>query len=179
MFKVKLFAFIALLLIAISVPVVTMKYSGAIFNGSTNSPSNAFTTGTLLIDTDHSVSSFIGLNNMIPGDSVTKTLQVKNTGTVGFNYTIATAAESATPSLLWVDQVNGLQIKVTGKNGVYYSGSISGLINKSSTLALATNTIENLSFQIALPETADNNFQGLAENIKFTFNATQIPGSNK
>jgi spore coat-associated protein N len=179
MFKVKFLAFIALLLIAISVPVVTMKYSGALFNGSTNSPSNTFTSGTLLIDTDHPVSNFIGLNNIIPGDSTTKTLQIKNIGTVGFNYTIAAAVESTTPSLLWVDQINGLQIKVTGKNGVYYNGPISGLINKPSTLVLTTNINENLNFEISLPETADNNFQGLGENVKFTFIATQIPGSNK
>lgn len=177
--KIKSLMFIFLLMLAISVPIATAKYSGALFNASTNNPGNSFNTGTLSVDTDHPASSFIGLNNMVPGDAVSKTLIVKNTGSADFTYSITASSENKTPSLLWTDSNNGLQVTVTGSKGVYYTGPISNLINKLSSLTLLGQNQEILTIRISLPTTADNNFQGLGENIKFTINANQLPGSDR
>lgn len=181
--KNRFYIFILLLIIAISVPIATAKYSGALFSASTSNPNNSFNSGTLLVDTDHPASSFIGLNNMVPGDSISKSLIVKNTGSNDFIYSISAISENQNPSLLWTDSKDGLQITITGSKGIYYSGPINNLINKLSTLTLQANdgktNQETLTIRITLPSTADNDFQGLSEKIKFTINANQLPGSNK
>ncbi|SFL74467.1 Camelysin metallo-endopeptidase [Paenibacillus sp. 1_12] len=148
--------------------------TSALFTAQTNLTSNTVSTATLNITTNPATALF-QVSNVVPGDSITRTLSVINSGTADFTYNIK---NSGMNTLLFTDAAKGLQLDIKKGAATYYSGPISGLnANSASALTIAHGASDTLTFVISLPIAADNLFQSLSETIEFSFNATQIPGT--
>ena len=136
---------------------------------------NLFRSAVLAMTTDHPSGSFVGVGDLIPGDSVTRNVTVQNTGSVPFTYTI-TASSDGPKTKLWRDKKKGIQVTLTGDSGHLYSGRISQLIGVPTGTELSLGGTEVLTFVFSLPNSAGNPFQGLSQGITITYNATQLSG---
>jgi hypothetical protein len=163
----------------------------ALFTSTTSVAANTFSTGTVIIGTSPAT-ALVTLATMAPGDSVTSPLTVSNTGTLDLRYAVASVATNT--------DLKGLkdQLVLTIKTGVtdctspagfaadgtsICTGdldSTAGLIIGNSTTGqqagdrtLAAGTNEVLCFNVLLPTSTDNTFQGSATTATFTFNAEQ------
>jgi hypothetical protein len=89
-------------------------YAG--FSAYTTNPGNTFSLGTVQMTTALGAPSGAGaftfgtFADMVPGESVAKFLDVSNTGTLDFSYTMASAATAS--SALDTDATNGLQLEI-------------------------------------------------------------------
>ncbi|MCK8817065.1 hypothetical protein MWH28_06720 [Natroniella sulfidigena] len=115
--------------------------------------------------------------NMTPGDSVSATINVANTGTVDTFYFISvdwSAAESTTPAQA-TRLANELEITVTVPDpATLYSGKMVDLINQPPDGRLLTLEIieEDVTFTITLPETAGTSLAGIGIIFDLIFIAT-------
>src|SRR5690606_16632915 len=107
--------------------------------------------------------SFINLENMVPGDKITKSLQVINEGNVDFNYKLSAEMESG-------DQVlfDNLKVTITDKDKDIYNGSIKELntLNLGELLSFKKN---DLLFTVELPKVAGNEVKNKTTVIGFNF----------
>lgn len=128
----------------------------------------------LAVTTDRGATAVVTLGDVVPGDTIDRTITVKNTGTLGFRYAVS-ATQTAT-TLLWTDPTNGLQLTVSASGGtVLYRGPVSGLGSLASATVLAPGDTELLRYTFALPAGAPNTFQGLLQDLTLVFTATQYP----
>ncbi|MBU6423875.1 MAG: M73 family metallopeptidase, partial [Chloroflexi bacterium] len=145
------------------------------FTATTMNPSNVLGTATLSLTNDKpNAGDLVSVTNLVPGDTVSRTVTITNTGTVGFTYVAAAVPEIN--SVLWTDSGNGLQ--VTAKRGatVLYTGALKGLAIPAST-TIAPSAIDSLTFDFSLPSSGDNTLQGITQKFTITYTATQLPGS--
>ncbi|MDF2651506.1 MAG: hypothetical protein K0Q73_7311 [Paenibacillus sp.] len=162
--------FIALLLLIGQVGTTT-----ALFTDSVANSNNIMATARLSVATSPAT-ALINVSNLVPGDTITRTIDVQNTGTVSFTYKITNS--SSTNTLLWTNKTNGLQLDIKQGAATYYTGPISDLnVNIAPDLNLTASSTHTLTFTISFPVLADNTFQQLSETIAFTFSATQLPGA--
>jgi hypothetical protein len=167
------------------------------FTDSTTPVSTNVSTGTLSIDlTQPSVAIPASTAGFVPGDSLTRAVNLVNDGTLGLgSVTLSTAATSG--SILTTDTVNGLQMAVkscavawtqggTASNPTYTcssgerlmgSGPVVGNMVLPTPNSLAAGATDYLTFSISLPTTADNTFQGKSAALSLTFTATQKTGT--
>ena len=128
----------------------------------------------LAITTDRGATAIVNLAGLLPGDTLVRTITVRNSGTLGFRYTV-TAAQTAS-TLLWADPIDGLQLTVsTSGAAVLYSGPLSGLGSLAGPTVLAPGATELLRYTFDFPGTASNAFQGLVQDLDLVFVATQFP----
>ena len=149
---------------------------------------NAFTTGSVDLVAAPATAA-ITMTGMAPGDQVTAPVNVANSGTLEFRYSITSTTDEDTLAA---------QLDLTVKSGVttcdnanfgvdgtvLYTGPLgsTATINVVGTPAtgaqagdrvLATAANENLCFNVALPASTSNAFQGLSSTATFTFDAEQ------
>ncbi|EZP76789.1 hypothetical protein H839_09343 [Parageobacillus genomosp. 1] len=149
------------------------------FTDSVSNPGNIVRSALLDISTTPASPTLIyNVNNLVPGDTATRLVQIHNSGNVDFTYKISVTASPGN-TLLWTDTSKGLQIEIKDQDSgtVHYQGPISELV--TSDIPLAVGQSHNLQFKIMFPEEADNSFQNLQESLTFTFDATQLPGSER
>ena len=115
------------LIAAIAIVIPTMGGTLADFTAVTTNPGNTFQSAVLTMTTDAPASSFVNVSDLIPGDSASRTVTVENTGSVAFSYEISASNEGGPPSLMWSDQVDGIQVVVSEDGNELYSGHIAGL----------------------------------------------------
>jgi outer membrane biosynthesis protein TonB len=142
---------------------------------ATPSPTPTATpTPTLTLTTNRGAVAVVNLADLVPGDTMNRTITLKNTGTVGFRYAVSATHTAST--LLWTDTTQGLQLTVGAFDGtVLYSGPISGLGSLASGTTLAPGDTELLSYTFDYPSTAPDSFQGLVQDLTLVFTATQYP----
>jgi hypothetical protein len=167
------------------------------FTDSTTPVNTTVSTGSLSIDlTQPSVAIPASTVGFVPGDSLTRAVNLVNDGTLGLgSVTLATTATAG--SILTTDTVNGLQLAVkscpvpwtqggTTSNPTYTcsgterllgSGPVVGNMPLSNLASLVSGATDYLTFSISLPTTADNSFQGKSAGLSLTFTATQKTGS--
>jgi hypothetical protein len=167
------------------------------FTDSTTPVSTNVSTGTLSIDlTQPSVAIPASTAGFVPGDSLTRAVNLVNDGTLGLgSVTLSTAATAG--SILTTDTVNGLQMAVkscavawtqggTASNPTYTcssgerllgSGPVVGNMTLPTPNSLVAGATDYLTFSISLPTTADNTFQGKSAAVSLTFTATQKTGT--
>lgn len=148
------------------------------FTAQSANPGNTFSAATIALSTDHPSNSIFSATNMVPGDSITRTVEVQNSGTADFTYTITASDENAPSNALWTDLTNGLQITAADGSTQLYSGPISQLTQVSTGVTLGPGAAQTLTFTVSLPTSADNSLQGLSDSILITLKATQLPGSS-
>ncbi|HEV2250237.1 MAG TPA: hypothetical protein VGT60_07005 [Candidatus Limnocylindria bacterium] len=123
---------------------------------------------------DRGATAVVSLRDLAPGDSVGRTITVRNTGSLAFRYTVSAAQTAST--LLWTDPVGGLQLTVTDSGGsVLYRGPLSGLGTLAGPTVLAPGTTELLRYTFDFPTSAGNAFQGLVQDLTLVFDAVEYP----
>ena len=131
-------------------------------------------TPTLAITTDRGATAIVDLADLVPGDSLTRTITVQNAGSLAFRYTVSATQTAST--LLWTDPTDGLQLTVRDAGGtVLYAGPLSGLGSLAGPTILAPGTAELLSYTVDFPGTASNSFQGLTQDLTLVFDAIEFP----
>jgi spore coat-associated protein N len=164
---------------------------------STTSASEAVSTSKVVLGlTQHSaLGTTVAATNMVPGDTVQRAVVLtRSSDTEAFGSVKLTTA-GGTANALTTDATDGLQLAVdqcsTGwtkaatTNALTCGGTTTSIISARHVvgtnldLGAATTTLNssaaaaNLRLTLSLPTTADNTFQGLANTVAFTFDATQ------
>ena len=128
----------------------------------------------LALTTDRGATAAVSLGDLVPGDTVDRTITLKNTGGLGFRYTVSATQTAST--LLWTDPTNGLQLTVvTGAGAVLYSGPLSGLGALPGPTTLIPGGTELLRYTFDFPAGAPGTLQGLVQDLTLVFTATQFP----
>ncbi len=133
---------------------------------------------------------------LVPGDTVQRAVTLTRSARTEAFGSVKLTTTAGTANLLSSDVTNGLQLKVDqcstawtkvagATNELTCSGTSTPVIASKSVIGSAVDMASaaatlngaaaavNLRVQLLLPATADNTFQGLANNITFTFDATQ------
>ena len=166
------------LVLAVAVAIPSMGGTFADFTASTSNPGLVFQTATLSITTDHPASGFVEVANLMPGDTVTRTVTVINTGSAPFTYAVSATKQGGGPgSALWSNKVKGLQVTLSNSTGTLYEGPISELQSIKTGVEVASGNTEVLTFVFSLPNAAGNAFQGLSAPIVLDYHATQVAGT--
>lgn len=156
-----------------TVPPATITPSVGLSPSPTPSPTSSPTPGVALT-TDRGASAIVSLADLVPGDTIARTITLTNTGTLGFRYAVSATQTSSTP--LWTDSTDGLQLTVsTSLGAVLYSGPLSGLGSLAGPGTLAPGDSELLRYTFTFPASASDAFQGLAQDLTLVFTATQYP----
>jgi hypothetical protein len=151
--------------------------SGANFTAHAANPANTFTAGTLTIGSSAS-SALFSAPNMKPGDTVSGTVDIANTGSVPGTFTLSTSNPVDTGALL-----GQLDLKVedcglfngstaptcAGTNLVY-----SAKANAVGTVALgsfAASAKHRYKIDVTLPTSTTNAFQGKTASVEFDWDA--------
>lgn len=156
------------------IPLTTLLVAGAVAVGSgatwtsTTGSSVSVTAGTLLQSNDRN-NATLTLSNIKPGDSMTGTVKVTNTGTV--NSTLDIAASGVSNSF-----TDNLTISVTENGTSLYSGPFRTLALTQPDLAFAPTEVATYAVTVALSQDAPNADQAKTAGAKFTFTQTQVAG---
>ena len=130
--------------------------------------------GTLAITTDRGATAIVNLAGLIPGDTISRTITVTNSGSLGFRYAVSATQTASTA--LWTDTADGLQLTVSTTGGtVVYAGPLSGLSAFAGPTTLPAGASETLRYDFSFPASASNTFQGLAQDLTLVFDAVQYP----
>lgn len=129
---------------------------------------------TLAITTDRGATAVVNLADLVPGDSVDRTITVQNGGSLVFRYTVSASQTAST--LLWTDATAGLQLTVRTSGGtVLYAGPLSGLGFLAGPATVAPGASETLRYTFDFPGSASNAFQGLIQDLALVFDAVEYP----
>jgi hypothetical protein len=154
--------------------------------------SNTFTSGSVIIGTDHPSTAIVSFSGMVPGDSVgANPLVVSNTGSAQLRYAISSVATNTdtlalkdaltltiktidvtTPGVP-CDNFDGTQLysgDLDFTNGKLVGDSTQGAQSGDRTLAAAAS--ETLCFKVSFPSSATGP-AGAATTATFTFSAEQ------
>lgn len=174
------------LLIAFAITSVFATASLALFTDSAPVDGNTIDTGTLDIAASPAIAA-LTLSNMFPGDSVTGSIVVSNSGTGELRYSMSsTVTETVLSGELSLKIKYGLttcdeaSMNDPAQGTAVYDGVLSGAGfgditpgTQTGDRTLASGTSETLCLQAALPLTSGNSFQGLSTTATFTFDAEQ------
>jgi hypothetical protein len=151
--------------------------SGANFTASAANPSNVFTAGTLSIGSSSS-SALFNATNMKPGDTVSGTVDIQNTGSLPGTFTLSTSHVTDASNLLGQLDLkiedcgvwNGTtQPSCAGTNVLYNAkANAVGTIGLSS---FAAGAKHRYKFDVTLPSTIANSFQGVSATVQFDWDA--------
>lgn len=142
----------------------------------------------------------VSATGIAPGDTIQRSVDLSNTGTIDFGSVTLTTTASPT-SLLDTDATNGLQMVIdkcstawteagTAPAYTYTCGGTTSTVLASravigSSLALSNlssitaGSSDKLRVTLTLPSAAGNTFQNLSSTISYTFTATQRTATNK
>ncbi len=140
----------------------------------------------------------VGASGILPGDTVQRAVDLTNSGNAALG-TVSLTTTATPSSKLDTDVANGLQMTIDScssawtESGLPYTytcpgtastvlasrpviGSNLGLGNLSS---LTAGNTDHLRVTLALPQTADDSFEGLTSTVGFVFTGTQRAGTSK
>lgn len=128
----------------------------------------------LAISTDRGATAVVNVADLVPGDSMVRTITVQNSGSLAFRYTVSATATAST--ILWTDTSDGLQLLIETTGGSpLYAGPLSGLAAMPGPTTLAPGTTETLRYTVGFPASAPNSFQGLLQDLTLVFDAVEFP----
>lgn len=163
--------------------------AGAIFTSSPSVGSNTFTTGTVTLSTNPA-SALVTFSNMAPGDQVTEPITVNNDGTLDLRYAVtSTTTENVLASQLVLTIKSGVTTCTNSDFGTdgttIYGPDVLGNTtpvdvigdpsqgNQAGDRTLSAGDTEDLCFNVSLPLSTGNSFQGLTSTATFTFDGEQ------
>jgi len=143
-------------------------------SGPNATPSPSSTPPAVAISTDRGATAIVDLADLVPGDSVARTITLKNVGSLAFRYTVSASQTAST--LLWTDTTDGLQLTVRTTGGsVLYAGPLSGLGALAGPTVLTPGASETLRYTFDFPASASDAFQGLVQDLTVVFAAVEFP----
>jgi hypothetical protein len=174
------------------------------FTDSTAPLNASVSSGTLDINLaagDAGGSLAVSATGFVPGDSVSRAVNLTNDGTTGLS-SIALASLPGANNLLTSDTTNGLQLAVdscsvawtkttNAAGGAVYtcSGTRKSVLAAPAAQTSMTVTglnsmapkpaVDYLVVTLSLPSTAGNTFQGLANTLSISFTGSQATGTNR
>lgn len=147
----------------------------------------------------------VAATNVAPGDTMQRSVDVKNTGSIDFSaVTLTTTAAPA--NVLTSNATNGLQLRVdkcsvpwteSGSSPAFTyacSGTTSAVLEGGtpgssvpvlgasralSNLLLAATDVNHLRVTMTFPTTADDTYQGLSTTVTYRFDAAQRAATNR
>jgi hypothetical protein len=167
------------------------------FTTSTSPVSTTVNSGTLSINlTQPGFAIPVSTNNFMPGDSMTRSVNLVNDGVSPLG-SVALNVTAGAPTVLTTDVTNGLQVAVkscsvpwtqggtssaatytcSGTTTPVASGPAVGSFNLAGMKALTAGGTDYLTFAISLPTTADNTFQGKSSTLTLSFTGSQATGT--
>jgi hypothetical protein len=169
------------------------------FTDSTTPLATGVDTGTLSINLaqpDGAVPIPVTTTGFVPGDSMSRAVNLTNDGDVALGALSVTSTVTSTANVLTTDPVNGLQLTVegcsvawtemgtteaptytcSGTERTLLSGPIANSASLSGLAGLAVGGVDRLVFTVSLPTTADNTFQGKSASFSLTFTGVQRAG---
>ena len=150
--------------------------SGATFTSTSGNTISAVTAGTLTHSNSKADQAIFNLSNMKPGDTVTGTLTLTNTGSLpaAFSLTEVSSANSFAGADLTLD------ITDTTTGSPVYSGTFGGLVDGAKT-DLGTwqpTSAHTFKFVVKLITDAPNGDQGKTANAVYRWDSVQLNGEN-
>jgi spore coat-associated protein N len=144
------------------------------FTSSSSNPGNSVTAGTLTMTNSASGAAVItaaanpGKDNMKPGDSVSGSVTITNSGSLPANMTLSIShAVNTFPS-------GDVNLVITDGATQVYSGSVA---DTSSAIALgsawAAGASHTYTVTVSIPSTADNDAQGKGASFELDWNGAQ------
>ena len=159
--------------------------SGANFNSTSANPSNVFTAGTISSSNSKSNAAILTASNMVPGNTSTGTVLIKNTGSANGTFTLAPATPVDTPASPGLSKYLTLTIVDNGDPTctsscpaavTLYTGTI---FAEPPTIALGQfvpNQQHQYTFTVTFPNGgtggADNAYQGASTTVNYSFFST-------
>ena len=152
--------------------------SGANFTASAANPANTFTAGTLTIGSSSS-SALFNSSNMRPGDTVTGTVDIQNTGSLSGAFTLGTSNATDPNGLLGQLDLkvedcglwNGTTAPTCNGSNIVYSGKANAVPAAVSLGSFAANAKHQYKFDVTLPSGTTNAFQGTSASVQFDWKA--------
>jgi hypothetical protein len=163
----------------------------AVFTDQDTNGSNAFTTSTIQLSINPA-SSVISYSGMLPGDSVTNSMVVTNSGNALLRYAISSSATNTDTKGLkdqLVLTIKTIDVTTPGTpcdnfDGTQlYTGDLDSTAGKvvgdgsqgshAGDRTLNASTSETLCFRASLPPSTSNAYQGATTNGTFTFDSEQ------
>lgn len=158
-------------------------YSLALYTSTAAVDANIFTSGTIVIGTNPAT-ALLTAGAMMPGDTVSGSLVVSNTGTGQLRYAM-TSSSTNTDAKGLMNQMT-LAVKTLGTSCVafdgtsLYAGTLASAAfgNPAAGAQAGDRTLnaaatETLCFQASLPLNTGNGYQGATTTTTFTFSAEQ------
>jgi hypothetical protein len=169
-----------------AVSVTATSFSLGLWTDTATVGGNTFTAGTIDISTSPA-SAVIGLNPMMPGDTVNGTLTVNNAGTAQLRYALSSSSTNTDAKALRDGITLAIKLRdvaadaCTDFDGTsIYSGTLASAAfgsnatgNQAGDRTLAGAASEKLCLRATLPITAANSYQGGTTTTTFTFDAEQ------
>ena len=152
--------------------------SGANFTAHAANPANTFTAGTLVIG-DSQASAILNAPNLKPGDTATGLVDIQNQGSLPGTFTLSTSnASDSNPSLLGqldlriedCGTFSGNTPPNCGSGAIVHDGKVNALSSKSLG-TFANGAKHRYKFDVTLPSTTDDTFQGKTASIEFDWDA--------
>lgn len=146
--------------------------SGATFTSASHNTISSVTSGTLTHSNSKQNEAIFTATDIKPGDSVTGTLKITNTGTLPADFSLTEAAS-----------VNGftgedltLTITDATKDEVVYAGTFGGLVDgtKNALDRFAAGEARDYTFVVTLDGAADDTNQGKTASATFNWDAVQV-----
>jgi predicted ribosomally synthesized peptide with SipW-like signal peptide len=162
------------------------------FTDSTTPVATTIQSGTLSIDLTQVATTAFTANGLVPGDTVTRTYNLKNDGQTDLG-AVTLASTATASSILTSDTTNGLQLSVRSCGVAWTQGGtaaaptftcssgertmLSGPAVNSAPLttpaSLTAGASDYLAITFTLPASADNTFQNKTAGLSLTFSGVQ------
>jgi len=163
--------------------------SNAIWTDSQDVDANVFSTGTINISTDP-ITELVKFEGMAPGDEVTGAITVTNAGSLELRYAVtSTTDENTLAAQLDMTIKSGVTTCTNGGFGgsgtvIYGAGDLGSMAGVNvigdptqgedgGDRTLAASADEDLCFNVKLPTSTGDAFQGLDTTATFAFAAEQ------
>jgi len=155
--------------------------SGATFTSQSTNGGNVYAAGTLT-QSNNVTGSLFNLVNLKPGDDITKTVTITNTGTLPADFSLAgTATNGFSADMLSFSIKEGNASLVT-QSSLNATGAVALPSTASATTpastAWAAGESHTYTFEVALDYLAPNTDQGKSASASFTWDAIQEDGAS-
>lgn len=152
--------------------------SGANFTASAANPTNTFTAGTLSIGSSSS-SALFNAANLKPGDTVSGTVDIQNTGSLPGVFTLGTSNVTDAAGLLGQLDLkvedcgvfSGTTAPPCAGTNIVYGGKANAVPATVALGSFAASAKHQYKFDVTLPSSTANAFQGAGATFQFDWKA--------
>ena len=140
--------------------------SGADFTATSANPGNLFASGTLKILNSDEGEALFNATNMRPGDTVQGSVSIKNDGTLSGDFTLTTSAVDSDAANKLSEELN---VSISEDGTEIYDGPLADADLDLGSWAAGEQ--HSYSFDVTLPSTAGDAYQGDDSSVTFDWDA--------